>query len=374
MAEYEGLLARLRAAAGMGIRRLLVLGNSQLVVNQVSKEYECTDPKMDAYVREVRRMERHFNGLKLRHVPRHNAIANELSRIASAWAPLPPGAFEERLTQPSAQQDQPSGPDATASTPTPGEPQASGPEGVNPPRQVAWMADIRAYLDGHTLHEDCAEAEKLARISKQYVQVEGILYRRAANRVLLKCISREQGVELITDAHQGESARGGYQHLYVTINKFTKWPEAYPVIKIDKHSALKFIRGIISRFGVPNRIITDNGTQFTSELFGDYCDDMGIKLCFASPAHPKSNGQVECANAEILKGLKTKTYNVLKKHGDSWLEELPAVLWANRTTPSRATGETPFFLVYGAEAVLPSEISLGSPRVALHNEANQDEL
>jgi transposase InsO family protein len=171
-----------------------------------------------------------------------------------------------------------------------------------------------------------------------------------------------------------KAARGGYQHLYVAINKFTKWPEAYPVVKIDKHSALKFIRGITSRFRVPNRIITDNGTQFTSELFGDYCDDMGIKLCFASPAHPKSNGQVERANAEILKGLKTKTYNVLKKHGDSWLEELPAVLWANRTTPSRATGETPFFLVYGAEAVLPSELSLGSPRVALYNEANQDDL
>ncbi|XP_015611072.1 uncharacterized protein [Oryza sativa Japonica Group] len=101
---------------------------------------------------------------------------------------------------------------------------------------------------------------------------------------------------------------------------------------------------------------------------------MGIKLCFASPAHPKSNNQVERANAEILKGLKTKTYNVLKKHGDSWLEELPVVLWANRTTPSSATGETPFFLIYGAEAVLLSELSLGSARVALYNEADQDGL
>ena len=54
--------------------------------------------------------------------------------------------------------------------------------------------------------------------------------------------------------------------MYVAIGKFTKWPEAYPVVKIDKHSALKFIRGITSRFGVPNRIIIDNGTQFTSEL------------------------------------------------------------------------------------------------------------
>nr|XP_025877577.1 uncharacterized protein K02A2.6-like [Oryza sativa Japonica Group] len=180
-------------------------------------------------------------------------------------------------------------------------------------------------------------------------------------------------IDQIVDSTAG-LLEAGINTLYVAIDKFTKWPEAYPIVKINKHSALKFIRGITSRFGVPNRIITDNGTQFTSELFGDYCNDMGIKLCFASPAHPKSNGQVERANAEILKGLKTKMYNVLKKHGDSRLEELPTVLWANRTTPSRATGETPFFLVYGAEAVLPSELSLGSPRVALYNEANQDDL
>ncbi|XP_015696970.1 uncharacterized protein LOC102714588 [Oryza brachyantha] len=118
----------------------------------------------------------------------------------------------------------------------------------------------------------------------------------------------------------------------------------------------------------------DNGTQFTSELFGDYYDDMGIKLCFALPAHPESNGQVKCANTEILKGLKTKTYNVLKKHGDSWTEEPQAVLWANRTTPSHAMGETPFFMAYGAEAVLPSELTLGSPRANMFTQVDQDQL
>jgi ribonuclease HI len=111
MAEYEGLLVGLRAAAEMGIRRLLVLGDSQLVVNQISKEYQCTDPQMEAYVREARRVDRHFDGLELRHVPRRdNAIADELSRIASARAPVPPGTFEERLARPSAKLDPPEGP------------------------------------------------------------------------------------------------------------------------------------------------------------------------------------------------------------------------------------------------------------------------
>jgi transposase InsO family protein len=54
------------------------------------------------------------------------------------------------------------------------------------------------------------------------------------------------------------------------------------------------------RFGVPNKIITDNGSQFTSSAFQGYCKDLGIQICYASVAHPESNDQVERANAEIL--------------------------------------------------------------------------
>jgi hypothetical protein len=57
-----------------------------------------------------------------------------------------------------------------------------------------------------------------------------------------------------------------YRYLYATIDKFTKWPEATPVVKINKQSAVKFIKSIVCRFGVPNKIITDNGSQFTNVL------------------------------------------------------------------------------------------------------------
>jgi transposase InsO family protein len=110
-------------------------------------------------------------------------------------------------------------------------------------------------------------------------------------------------------------AVGGYRFLYVVISKFTKWPEATPVVKINKQSAVKFIKFIICRFRVPNWIITDNEFQFTSCAFQGYCKDLGIQICYTSPAHPESNGQVERANAEILKGLKARTYDGLKKHG-----------------------------------------------------------
>jgi transposase InsO family protein len=133
-------------------------------------------------------------------------------------------------------------------------------------------------------------------------------------------------------------AVGGYRYLYVAIDKFTKWPEATPVVNITKASAIAFLKSIVCRFGVPNRIITDNGTQFKSQHFQEYCEDIGIQLCFASVAHPRSNGQVERANAEILRGLKICTYNDLEKHGAKWVDQFPSVLWENRTTPSCATG------------------------------------
>jgi hypothetical protein len=140
-------------------------------------------------------------------------------------------------------------------------------------------------------------------------------------------------------------------------------------------SAVKFIRGLVCRFGVPNRIITDNGSQFTSGLFREYCVSAGIKICFASIAYPWSNGQAEHANAEVLKGLKTRSFNAkLEACGKKWLDNLQSILWSIRTTVTKLTGETPFFWVYGAEAILPTDIKFGSPRVLTFDELRQEDL
>jgi transposase InsO family protein len=80
--------------------------------------------------------------------------------------------------------------------------------------------------------------------------------------------------------------QGGYRYLYIAIDKFTKWVEVEPVCTIPARSAVKFIRRLVCRFDVPNRIITDNGSQFTSGLFQEYCACTGIKICFASIAYP----------------------------------------------------------------------------------------
>jgi transposase InsO family protein len=105
------------------------------------------------------------------------------------------------------------------------------------------------------------------------------------------------------------------------------------VVNINKQSTVKLIKSIICRFGVLNRIITDNGSQFTIDAFQGYCEDLEIQICYASVAHPESNSQVERANAEILKGLKTRTCHGLKKHGKKWVDDARAHYAVTRLHP-----------------------------------------
>ena len=126
--------------------------------------------------------------------------------------------------------------------------------------------------------------------------------------------------------------------MFVAIDKFTKWAKVEAMTKVTAQTAIKFLKGLVCHFGVPARIITDNGTQFMSRAFMQYVHALGSKVSFASVVHPRCNGQAERVNAEVLRGLKTRTFNTLQKHGKRWIEELPVVLWSLRTTPNRATG------------------------------------
>ncbi|KAK3009912.1 hypothetical protein RJ639_011482 [Escallonia herrerae] len=81
---------------------------------------------------------------------------------------------------------------------------------------------------------------------------------------------------------------------------------------------------------------------------------LAINLRFTSVAHPQSNGQTENMNRSVLQGLKRK----LDEAKGAWVDELPNVLWAYRTTPHSVTRETPFLLCFGTEALLPVEVGL----------------
>jgi transposase InsO family protein len=119
---------------------------------------------------------------------------------------------------------------------------------------------------------------------------------------------------------------GGYTHLLVAIDKFSKWVEVHPITNLRAEQAVTFFTDTIYRFGVPNSIITDNGSQFTGRKFLEFCDKFHISVDWAVVAHPQTNGQVERANGLILQGLKPRIFDRLNKSGRKWLQELPAVV------------------------------------------------
>jgi hypothetical protein len=83
-----------------------------------------------------------------------------------------------------------------------------------------------------------------------------------------------------------KKAKGGITHIFVVVNKFTKWIKVKPVASITAAKAVEFIKEIMDNFGVPNSIITKNGTQFTVREFKDFSADSGIKINYASVSHP----------------------------------------------------------------------------------------
>jgi transposase InsO family protein len=111
-----------------------------------------------------------------------------------------------------------------------------------------------------------------------------------------------------------------------------------------------FWQNIVCRFGVPSELTFDNGKQFDSQDFRDFCFSIGTKLAFALVYHPQSNGVVERANDKIFTAIKKML--LIDKKG-KWANLLHEAVWALKTTECRATGFTPFRLLYGLEAMTP---------------------
>jgi hypothetical protein len=205
----------------------------------------------------------------------------------------------------------------------------------------SWTQDFIDYIKENKLPSNKEEATRIIRRSKNYVLVGDNLYRRAvSSEVLLKCISRKEGKEILDEIHLGcygnhtasrtlvgktfrtgfywptalkdaeelvrqckgcqmfprqahvpahdlicipptwpfvcwgldqvgplKKAKGGFQYIFIAIDKFTKWIEYKPLVKYSATKAVEFIQDIMHRFGIPNRVITDLGFPFTAIEF-----------------------------------------------------------------------------------------------------------
>ena len=116
----------------------------------------------------------------------------------------------------------------------------------------------------------------------------------------------------------------------VGIDYFTKWVETEPLANIRDVDVKRFIwKNIVMWFGTPHTLILDNGLQFDSKAFRQYCSDLGIKNRYSTLAYPQGNGQAEAVNKVIVNGLKKRLDDAKGK----WMKELSHVIWTYRTTP-----------------------------------------
>jgi ribonuclease HI len=194
-AEYEALLHGLRLAASLGIKRLLVYGDSSVVINQVNKSWDRNKENMDTYCLEVRKLEHKFYGLEFHHVVRDNNVAVDvLSKLGSTRAQVPAGVFVHKLHAPSI-------PEPAPPTTDPAHPPADQEVMM---MDVDWRQPFIDYLSEQKVPSDKNVAEQLICHAKSYVLVGDKLYRRgASSRVLMKCVPREEGKGILEEIHKG---------------------------------------------------------------------------------------------------------------------------------------------------------------------------
>ncbi|PKI73415.1 hypothetical protein CRG98_006185 [Punica granatum] len=146
-------------------------------------------------------------------------------------------------------------------------------------------------------------------------------------------------------------ASDGHLFILVAIDYFTKWIEAITLASVTAKVVAHFLkRDVIARYGVPATIITNNAKKLNNKIIDKLCAQFKIQHRNSTPYRPQMNGAVEAANKNIKKIIEKMTVNYKDWHG-----MLPYALLAYQTSIRTSTGVTPYFLVYGTEAVFPIE-------------------
>nr|XP_023892078.1 uncharacterized protein LOC112004088 [Quercus suber] len=320
-AEYEALLVGMAMVQKMGGKVVEMVLDLRLVVGQVQGELEARDPRMKEYLNQVRSG---FKSFIFSQVPRNkNTHADSMATLATSSAQsLPRVILIEDLYKPT---------------------EAKG--AVVHIHQIrvgpSWMDPIVLFLKEDILPEDKFEAEKFRRkalrghTGADLYHIGPIRKATSGRRCRKKHRTMQRGV---TNARGPfPKAVGNKRYLLVSTDYFTKWVEAEPLANIRDVNAKRFIwKNIVTRFGVPHTLISDNRLQFDSKAFKRYCCDLGIKNRYSTSAYPRGNGQAEAINKVIEK--------------------------------------RPFSMTYRAEAVIPLETGFPTLRISSFTLSSNDEL
>jgi hypothetical protein len=142
-----------------------------------------------------------------------------------------------------------------------------------------------------------------------------------------------------------------------TANYFTRWSEAAALRTVNTSQVISFLNSnIITRFGIPDCLAFDKASYFSSLEMSEFALEKGIKLKYSASYYPQGNRLEESTNKNMIKIIKR---TVVENH-KNWHNALMNVLWDDRVTPKYAIGNSPFFLIYGREVILPPHILLPS--------------
>jgi hypothetical protein len=162
----------------------------------VQKEYDYNNEMMTGYLAEARRMQKFFYGFKVWYVPRlNNHDADHLAWIAFSRTPTPVDVIVEKLFKPSVK------PEESISETTRVDMMV-----IDEPAQEPvydWMSLIRAYLDNQPPSDNNTEFERITCKARMYHLIDGVLYQQGGNNMMMRCISREEDVQLLQDIHSG---------------------------------------------------------------------------------------------------------------------------------------------------------------------------
>jgi ribonuclease HI len=186
-AEYEALIHGLNIVISLSIKRLMVYGDSMVVISQINKEWDCSNDSMGKYCIAVRKLEDKFEGLEFHHVERdRNTAADALSKLGSSQTQVPPGVFVQKVLHPSISLDR------VEECNTLSQSESDSDD---------WREPIIRYIKNEEESDDKNAAERIERQSAHYTLIGETLYRRGASEVLMKCILLTTGKQLLDEVH-----------------------------------------------------------------------------------------------------------------------------------------------------------------------------
>eukprot|EP00253_Pinus_taeda_P031196 PITA_31196 len=206
---------------------------------------------------------------------------------------------------------------------------------------------------GEWTKEAAEEQEQNRSLAKSLATYEWFAGRQQLKSLPLKLVHangpfQQWGLDFIGDINPHSS--GHHKWILVATDYFTKWIEAIPT-KNDNHKVIiKFLNeNILTRFGCPTKLVTDNATTFQAKDLVDVCESMGIKLVHSTSYYPQGNGLTESSNKSLVRIIK----KLLEDNKKNWDSKLKFALWADRVTNTKSIRNSPCKLVYSTDVVFP---------------------